>query len=274
MNETLISARIDQRVHTIMDMQAQTHTLEMSNDILLLDGCPARLHIDGAELSLTTDAGTSCVTMQAFWYAFAGNEPTAIEAGRLLADSLMRTQALQQMRQLQTTYQHISEQIQTLGFVPLPTYRLSPFIEQALDAYDDTLETTQLLARILKQDVSTILAWAKLLGKQPSLRVYDEPDDAEKDLGEIVHPTKDTDTATAEKITVKRFRWTTDLAKQLEAAFRESTADTITATITEIAQRFDWPASAVQYKLYELQLPQRKQQQAQQREVHAVQEGD
>ena len=274
MNETLISARIDQRVHTITDMQAQTHTLELSNDILLLDGCPATLHVDDAELLLTTDAGTSCVTTQAFWYAFAGAEPTAIEAGRLLADTLMRTQALQQMRQLQATYQRVYEQIQTLGFVPMPTYRLSPFIEQALDAYDDTLETTQLLARILKQDVFTILAWAKLLGKQPSLSVRDEPDDAGKDLGEIVHPTRDTDTTTAEKITVKRFRWTTDLAKQLEAAFWESTTDTITATITEIAQRFNWPASAVQYKLYELQLPRRKQQQAQQREVHVVQEGD
>jgi len=258
---TLSASSVEKVVRTIADQQDHMHTLEMSNDLLLLDGLPVTIRIEDAELHLSTDVGTYCVTNQAFWYAFAGAEPTAEEAGRLLADSLIRMQLLHQMRQVQATFQRLSEQVQAVGSVPLPTYSLSPFVQQTLEVYDGTPETAQLLARILRQDVSTIDYWATLLGKEGPTHAGDTSCATERD-------------STPEKPPVKHFRWTTDLARQLEAAFWESTATTMTITINEIAQRFDWPIHAVQYKLYDLQLPQRKHQQAQQREAHAVQEGD
>jgi hypothetical protein len=285
MTTTSLSTRLDQVLHTIVDQCAQTHTIELSNDTLLIDGRPATVSITSTtEVQLTTEAGIACVASQAFWHAFAGAgaEPTAAEAGLLLADSLMRVQALQQMQRLQVAFQHVYEQIQALCEIPLPSYRLSPFIQQALDAYDGSAETTQLLARILKQDEAVITAWALSLGKGQT-PITKLPQDAQnghhsevQNMTSFVSATKHEE-GIVERTVVEapRLQWSAEMDEQLTAAFLASQETSIKATIVEVAERFTWPVSSVHGRVYKLKLNERKRTPAQQhdREPEAK-EGD
>ncbi len=93
MTTMTLPIRVD-HVHTILDQQAQTHTLELRNGTLLLASHSATMATDGANVHLVTEAEATCATAQAFWYAFAGAaEPTAAETELLLADSLVPMQA-------------------------------------------------------------------------------------------------------------------------------------------------------------------------------------
>jgi hypothetical protein len=122
-NTITVSSPIFSGKQSIMDQHGQTHCIELSNETVLLDGSPSMINIVGAYLHLVTKAGTFSVTAQAFWYAFAGTEPTATEASCLLVDSLMRVKVFQQVQHLQKQFQQVYEQSQARGTLQLPTCR-------------------------------------------------------------------------------------------------------------------------------------------------------
>jgi hypothetical protein len=269
MTTTTLSGHVD-RMHTLMDQQAQTHTLELSNDTLLLDGRPALLTISSTDVQFQTETGVTCVTAQAFWYAFAGAEPTATEAGQLLADSLVRMQVLQQMQRLQDIFQGVYTHIQKLGEIPLPSYRLDPFVQQALDAFDGRPETTRLLARILKQDEAVIAAWASSLGKEP-ITVAELPKNAQDaDTQNGHHPDIQCISAPAalqseqpsvsclEQEASQRLQWTAAMDAQLTTTFEASRQSSLKETVTEISKRFGWPENSVRGRIYKLRLNEKK----------------
>lgn len=265
MNAIAFPTNVSQLARTITDQHDQLHTIELQNASLLLDKLSATVNIVGGDLHLTTEAGSYTVTAQALWHAFAGAEPTAIEAGLLLADSLVRMQALQQIQQLQVAFQRAYSQIQSLGEVPLPSYRLDSFVLQALDAYDGSPETTQLLARILKQDETVITAWACSLGKGP-ISVTTLPQDTQnghrpKAQSTSIASATAPEEGTVEKAVVEpsaRLQWSSEMEAQLIAAFETSQETSVKATIVAIAERFGWPVSAVHGRVYKLKLNERK----------------
>lgn len=273
---TMLTLETPGRVHSLRDLDGHEHTFELTHKkAFLLNGRPATIvdcSQERQQIHVATQDQSYCFEAQAFWHAFAGTGPTPADAGLLLARSLA---LYMQIQHFEPILAHLKELEQTLSAtltsvtMPLPSHRLDPLAMQALEAYDGTPQTTQLLARILQQDTATVERWAKLLGKHRSAPLAVESDHAQK----LVEPQKAAPSDACsnepqnEKPNGKRFRWTTDQEQQLTDAFNASSGPNVTAIIQEIAQRYHWPAHAVQYKLYELQLPQRKQQQqAHQRE--------
>lgn len=283
MTTTTFPIRVD-LVYTITDLQAQTHTIALSNDTLLLDNLPSTMSIDGADIRLMTEAGTYCVTAQAFWHAFAGAEPTAAEAGLLLADSLARWQVL---LALQGGFQWGLEMARRIGGVPIPSYRFDPLVRQALLAFDGTEETTQLLARILQLDPEVVVAQARQLGFSgggqpqafcnghttggsltPFVSIEEAP--ATPSVGLLAPLSKNP----AQRHSGAHF--TDEQITRIRTAYEQSPC--VKDMVAELAQEFGCPEHAVRNKLYSLHLPKKRNSGPHRRETSgqpaAAQEGD
>ena len=230
-----------------------------------------------------------CFTAPAFWYAFAGAEPTACAAGLLLADSLARWQALQSLirswQTLQGAFQQVLEMAQGIGTPPIPSYRLDPFVRQVLLAFDGTEETTRLLARILQLDPAVVVAQATQLGL--SGMGQSEASCTGHTAGVSITPRDSMETATAppavllaslQKSPAQRrsgAHFTGEQVTRIRTAYEQSTC--VKDTVAELAREFGCPEHAVRCKLYSLHLPKKRNSGPHQRETSgqpAAQEGD
>jgi hypothetical protein len=263
-----------------MDQQAQTHTIALSNDTLLLDGLPSMISIVGADLHLVTEAGSYCVTAQALWYAFAGAEPTASDAGLLLADSLARWQALHSLlrswQAYQDSFQQAVAQAQKIGSVPLPPYRLDPFVRQALLAFDGTEETTRVLSRILQLDPAVVVAHAIQLGLS-GIEQSSEASCNEHTAGvpQICRDNMEASATPATALLVpqqersaqrRSIRFTDEQITRIRTAYEQTTC--VKDMVAELAQEFGCPEHAVRCKLYSLHLPKKRNTGSHQRETN------
>ena len=275
--------------HIVIDTTGIGHTCEMSNDGVLLDGILVRVVLDipGYVAFINGDEKIVC-TSAALWYAFAGADvsPTATDAGQQLAENIARWTTIQHSLvliqafegQAKTMVEHIEALPSSLH---LPTPRLDAFSEEALARCDvhPTHAQVQALAHVLDQTVETIITWLKERGKSVvgvettissnSIASAGQVGDVVVRRKSLLHVagTEETETlrpSTSSNTTTKRtmFRWTPELVELLTDAFLSKLEGNVHATALAIATEHNWPVKAVEYKIYDLQLPGQKQQQA------------
>ncbi len=253
---------------TLIDTEGHIHLIETRNNDsqFLLDGQCASIEATDQgtiRLQVPLNITISCSAAH-FWHAFAGNaQPTAEEAGNLLASLfIQRTNSQRLVESLHTLKSSLNSTLTSMPQAPtwpLPTYHLDPFIAQALEIYDGNPETTQILARLLKQPEENIRSWATLLGKTTPAPTSTLLDQSTSDQQESEPPIEISSSQEGEAPR-GNFRWSTDLVERLKNAFNafaESDPEPTTAAkIQAIAQEHQWPLSAVRYKVYELGLSQ------------------
>ena len=160
---------------------------------------------------------------------------------------------------------------------PLPAHRFDEVTKRVLDAFDGTEELTRTLARILGQSPETIVSWAQQLGKTiPDVPVT--PSNGQVSIPELAASCMQiVDAPVAVSSVAKsngKFHWNAQQEEQLTADFLASSAETIAASVREIANRYGWPTGSVQSKLYELELPQHKRALVTQREAESPAQED
>ena len=119
---------------SIQDAQANQHYLEIANQ-LYLDGQPATIEILAKEqlIRVCVASGPVLFDAAAFWKSFAGiGEPSAADAGMLMAQSLTHWAALQQLRGTYTALENALYQVLTQSeqgnHLHVPVYRLDPIV--------------------------------------------------------------------------------------------------------------------------------------------------
>lgn len=159
-----------------------THTFTIGPAGIVLNGRPCHLFVrDAATIELMSsdpDVGVVTVTPAAFWYALAGDDPTAEDAGVIQAQALASFAAMQEIArlagQVRLLLDEIDRQVQQSSQPPLPSYRFSSFVSQVLATLDGTEEQTLAVARILKQPPQIICEWGAQVGKTVSLLLADQ----------------------------------------------------------------------------------------------------
>jgi hypothetical protein len=248
--------------YPLIDTCGACHLLQIQDDQLALDQRPI-LSIRLAEslVIFTPDDGQEIACLpEACWYAIAGADavPTASEAGQLLAAHLAHWNDEQRLRALvQSLSRLVRDEARTLI---LPQPRLDPFIEAALARCEEQspLSKVEALAQVLDQPPSLVIAWLKLRGKTVLL-----PEEALEATGSDDGRDLETDTGRHEAamIPAKRvmFRWTDERIEELTTAFLATPPDqSISAAAKAIAERHQWPAESTEYKIYHLDLPQKR----------------
>ena len=245
-------------IRTFIDHLKQSHTLDL--DAVLVDGVRC-IGVQATEqyvqFELETGTAVTCELGQ-FWCEVAGPELSAQEAGLLLADCLVRQVVLQRM----STGLHevmgglarmtaLSAEIPSFCWL---TTRIDPLAAKAMAAYDGTPEMTDILARILQREPTTIQMWARQLGLNvspvPAQPVIQAP------MPALAEPVAG---ATCAK---HPFNWTPERFQQLEEALTICTGITVIERARQIATLYHWPEASVRSKLYEMQRPRRAGQSA------------
>ena len=270
---------IASRSFLVCDVTGSPHTFEISAETLLLDGVAATLvALDADHVTVGSSRAVVAFSYEALAQAIVGEHPTLADVGQILAHYLARWSALHQLsaslKSVQSAVGQIIIEARPWLDAPLPPYHFDELTRRALDAFDGTLATTAMLARILGQSPATIVAWAQQLGRTIPAALAVEV------AGEQV-PTPELAASCAPVADVpvvsssggKQFRWSAEMIQLLEANFLASEAASVAASMREIADRYGWPIGSMQSKLYELGIPQRKRALAAQREAEsAVQE--
>lgn len=282
-------APFQERSHVLLDATGKGYTCEMSIDGVLLDGLLMSIVLaTPGHITFVSDAETILCTPASLWYAFAGSgvSPTAADCGQLLAENLARWSAAQHslttLHALEHQAKMVVEHMQALPSSPyVPTPRLDAFTEEALSRCDihPTHAQVQALAHVLDQTVETIITWLKDRGKiVVGVETTFSPDGtaSARQVGDVVVRRKSPlHVAGTQEIEAARppasssigaakrtmFRWTPALVELLTAAFLSKPDGNVRATAQAIATQHDWPMKAVEYKIYDLQLPGKKQQQ-------------
>jgi len=273
---------MQQRPFTLYDPLKQPHVLEVGPETLILDGVPATIvEVGDDQVVLGTSKGAIAFTYAALGQAILGDRPSFSDAGLLLAQYFAHWSALQaimtSLKSLQTCLGQIMTEARPWLDVPLPPHRFDEVTRRALDAFDGSESTTAMLARILGQSPQTIVAWAQQLDKTvPELPVVlsnghaATPELAASCMQIAVAPVAVSSVAKSNG----KFHWNAQQEEQLTVDFLASSAETIAASVREIANRYSWPTGSVQSKLYELELPQRKRAEAAQREAESPAQED
>lgn len=250
----------------ILDTAGSTHTLTLGPVGIVLNGRPCRLFVRDAQIDLMSsdlDLGVVSVTPAALWYALAGDDPTAEDAGLIQAQALAGFAAMREVAQLterlRLLLDEIDRHIHHTSQPPLPSYRFSPFVRQLLATLDGSEEQILAVARILKQPPQVICEWSAQLGKNVSLPLTNQsqqPPVSEEQVDEqpvertVSNAPEEEAEPTGESRRGKRgFPWTDEHQRLLEEAFDASQQQSINARMKEIAARFDWPFHVVDYRL-------------------------
>lgn len=271
---------IESQSSLMCDGANQPHTFEIGTETLLLDGVAATVvALEADRVTVGSSRAVVAISYEALAQAVLGGQPTLTDAGQLLAHYLARWSALHQLsaslRSVQAAVGQIITEARPWLDATLPPFRFDEVTSRALDAFDGTLATTAMLARILGQSPQTIVTWAQQLGKIPSESPVIPTTDEHTPTPELAAscmPT--TDAPAAISSGGKQFRWSAEMTQQLEADFLASDAASVAASIREIVDRYGWPSGSVQSKLYELELPRRKRAAAAQREAESLAQED
>ena len=196
---------------------------------------------------------------EAFWEACAGPgvAPTARDSGYLLALSLAERLAAERWRAGYAAVQCQREQHRARNALVLPPYReqFAPFIEEYLATRcSGTVEDLEAIARVGTLSVERLVRWGEQHGKAwPVTSERTEP------LPSLEHDESRPAVATCQRR--EYFDWRIDdRVQQLAAAFlaRKAAASSVHAACVEIAGQFGWPVKTVEYKVYQLGLPERR----------------
>ncbi len=270
---------MQQRPFTLYDPLKEPHVLEVGPETLILNGVPATIvEVGDDQVVLGTSKGATAFTYAALGQAILGDRPSFSDAGLLLAQYFAHWSALvtlmTSLKSLQACLGQIMTQARPWLDVPLPPHRFDEVTRRVLDGFDGSEEMTRALARILGQSPETVVAWAQQLGKTvPELPVaMSDGHAATPELAASCLAISDASVAVSTGN--KPFRWKAEMVQQLETDFLASSAETIAASVREIADRYGWPTGSVQSKLYELELPQRKRAEAAQREAEGPAQED
>ncbi|HYU77147.1 MAG TPA: hypothetical protein VEL31_31135 [Ktedonobacteraceae bacterium] len=273
---------MQQRPLTLYDPLKQPHVLEVGQETLMLDSVPATVvALEDDHVTLGSSVEVVTITYAALGQALVGDRPTLSDVGQLLAHYLARWSALHQLSASLAGLQGCLGQVMTQArpwlAVPLPAHRFDEVTSRVLDAFDGTEELTRTLARILGQSPETIVSWAQQLGKTiPDVPVT--PSNGQMSIPELAASCMQiVDAPVAVSSGAKsngKFHWNAQQEEQLTTDFLASTAQSVAASVREIADRYGWPTGSVQSKLYELELPQRKRTEAAQREARSPAQED
>ncbi len=273
---------MQQRPFTLYDPLKQPHMLEVGPETLILDGVPATIvEVGDDQVVLGTSKGATAFTYAALGQAILGDRPSFSDAGLLLAQYFAHWSALitlmTSLKSLQACLGQIMTEARPWLDVPLPPHRFDEVTRRVLDGFDGSEDMTRALARILGQSPETIVAWAQQLGKI----VPEQPvalSNGQTTTPELARScTQMADASVVVSSGAKsngKFHWNAQQEEQLTADFLASSAETIAASVREIANRYGWPTGSVQSKLYELELPQHKRALVTQREAESPAQED
>jgi hypothetical protein len=194
------------------------------------------------------------------WYAVAGTDaaPTASEAGRLLAAHLAHWNDEQRLRALVQSFSRLVGDEARALILPQP--RLDPFIEAALARCEEQpgLAKVEALAQVLDQPPALVIAWLKLRGKTVVLPEK-APEAARSDEGRAGDAQVEEYEAQAAPAKRVMFRWTDERIEQLTTAFLATPLDqSVSSAAKAIAEGHQWPTESTEYKIYHLDLPQKR----------------
>lgn len=256
---------------TLCDLQGNTHVLEVGSESLLLDGRPCtflRITHEHIQIACADTAHPITLATATFWRDLAGADPSAEDAGEILAHRLAAWASQRTLvRTLQSTLAQIEEQ--GAGSSLLPISHLDPLTEQVLQAFDGNDTTTQTLARILKQPPEVVCDWAMRLGltqtptadepESPEQQAYTETEDPiTTGPLEVLLPTEAPGEAplACQKAGPKKparewFRWTPERVQTLEEGVaRAGGWEQMTQpTIKRLAAELGWPWKSLEYQV-------------------------
>ena len=249
-------------IRTFIDYLKQPHTLDL--DAVLVDSVRC-ISVQATEqyvqFELETGIAVTCELGQ-FWREVAGPDLSAQEAGLLLVDCLVRQVMLQRMSAgLHEAMGGLARATALPAEIPSAgwlTTRIDPLAAKAMAAYDGTPEMTDILARILQREPTTIQMWARQLGLDAPTQAEDAAASPVEVKTEPLLAPVAVERKPAELVAAKpQFRWTSERLQQLEAALATCTGTTVIERARQIAYEYDWPVLAVRSKLYEMQRPRR-----------------
>ncbi len=280
----------EKSMNTIIDTAGNLHTIAAGAEEIRFDGNPCSMTVNDTLIELTSSGpgtGTITIAPEALWLAFAGSDPTAHDAGLILAHALARWSAMQTMALQLTLLRGVVEDVERVvapcGVPPLPPYRFDHFTQEVLERFDGSREQAEAIARLLKQDIETIFCWAAQIGKGVDPVVINQhasnghvqaPQESEALALTIVEPVETG--VPLQQAKRPLFRWTSEMVEELTTEFLSATEPNNSAVAKAIAERHGWPVERVEYKIYHLDLPQRRsaQRQREHQDGADAQEGD
>jgi hypothetical protein len=241
------------------DGEAHLHTIVLISTALLVDGQPARIvGVNAQSITLRLEQATITCASEAFWHALFGEaEPTAADAGMLLAQNVARwIAALEQEGNIRHLLEHALNHLERdagLDALCLPAKRLDPFTERVLESFDGTRESAGAISRVLGQPHTRILELLEQAGKSmQALREGSKRPGEEETRAKKGSPASNGHRpGTRRARTTQRFDWTPEhvqtLREQFEAIAPGQTS--MHAIIVAIADATTWPWKSVEYKL-------------------------
>jgi hypothetical protein len=151
-----------------VDTQGNIRTLELADEIVLLDGVPALIEqADQETVRFKTTTSDVTVALPVLGVAFAGTDPTLTDIGALFGAYL---QLLSRQQHLVQAFHRLQGEVQSAtqflaGRPPLlqTAYRFDPLTERTLCLFDGTEDMTRLIAGILAQPPDIVRAWATVV---------------------------------------------------------------------------------------------------------------
>jgi len=256
--------------------------LEIGPETLILDGMPATIvEVGEDQVALGTCNGSTSFTYAALGQAILGDRPSFSDAGLLLTQYFAHWSALitlmTSLKSLQACLGQIMTQARPWLDVPLPPHRFDEVTRRVLDGFDGSEEMTRALARILGQPPETVVAWAQQLGKivpEPPVAISNRQAAAPELATSCMQIAAAPVAVSSGAKSTGKFHWNAQQEEQLTKDFLASTAQSVAASVREIADRYSWPTGSVQSKLYELELPQHKRALVTQREAESPAQED
>jgi len=241
------------------DGESHLRTIALYATALLVDDQPARIvGVNAQSITLRLDQATITCASEAFWHALFGEaEPTASEAGMLLAQNVARWIAAQEQdgnlrHLLEHALSHL-DRVAGLEALCLPARRLDPFTERVLASYDGTSESAGAISRVLGLSHARIQAllehaeiYMQALREGPSRPAKNETQDQQPTTVSDGHRS-----GAHRARGAQRFDWPPErvrtLREQFEAVAPGKTS--MRAIIFAIAEATAWPWKSVEYKL-------------------------
>jgi hypothetical protein len=248
--------------YPLIDTCGACHLLQIQDDQLALDQHQVLsiCQVENLVIFATDDGQEIACLPEACWYAIAGADaaPTATEAGRLLAAHLAHWNDEQRLRTLVQSLSRLVDDEARALILPQP--RLDPFIEAALARCEEQppLSKVEALAQVLDQPPALVMAWLKLRGKTVLLP-EEAPEAADSDDGRAGDVDVEEHEAQAAPTKRLMFRWSSERIALLTAEFLATPLDqSVSSAAKAIAERHQWPAESTEYKIYHLDLPQKR----------------
>lgn len=262
-------------MNTIIDTAGNFHTIAAGAAGIRLDDKPCSMAVNDALIELTlSEPGTGTITIapEALWRAFAGSDPTAHDAGLILAHALARWSTMHAMALQLTLLRGVVEDVERMmpyGGPPLPPHRFDHFTQEVLERFDGSIAQAEAIARLLKQDTTTILRWAAQIGKDVEpvtmsrygANGHEEAPEEREALVIVAEPAETG--APSQRARHPLFRWTPEMMDQLASEFLSAPEQNVSAVAKTIAERHNWRVENVEYKIYHLDLPRKRAEQRQ-----------